>query len=455
MITALSAKNFKSWRDTGPLRLAPLTALFGTNSSGKTSLLQILLMLKQTVESPDRKLVLNLGGEYSPVDLGTFSDILHNHDLQGELELAFTWILPQALEISDPETEATTLYQIPELSFEVKIEGRPDRPVVDRFGYKFDKHEFGMRRTEARRAEKDEFELIPGDYHARRVQGRPWPLPAPVKCYGFPDEATTYYQNVGFLPDFERSFVELFARVAYLGPLRRYPSRRYAPAEGRPTDVGWEGDDAIAALLAAGSERLRSGRGKGKGRRYKLVGERVSEWLRRMRLAEGYRLQPIAEGRKDHEFRIRTTKAAAEVLITDVGFGVSQVLPVLVLCYYVPERSTLILEQPEIHLHPSVQADLADVFVDVVNERKVQIIVESHSEHLLRRLQRRIAEGDLAHGDTALYFCQLENGASQMRELKVDSEGNIRNWPANFFGDELGDLVAMAEAAITRQGSHR
>jgi hypothetical protein len=455
MITVLRARNFKSWRDTGQLRLAPLTGLFGTNSSGKTSLLQILLMLKETVSSPDRKLVLNLGGEYSPLDLGTFSDIVHNHDLRQELELEFAWTLPEALEISDPERQDEALYQISDLSFDVVIAEQAERPVVRHFGYKFGGNEYGMRWTSAKPDGKHEYELIHGAYPARRTQGRAWPLPAPVKCYGFPDEATTYYQNVGFLPDFELSFVRLFSELAYLGPLRSSPQRRYIWGGERPPDVGWDGSEAVAALLAARSEGLESGRGQGKGRRYKSVEGRVNEWLHKMGLAERCRLEPIAEGRTDQEFRVKTNKAAPEVLITDVGFGVSQVLPVLVLCYYVPEGSTVILEQPEIHLHPSVQAALADVFVDVVKERRVQIIVESHSEHLLRRLQRRIAEGRLAQPDTALYFCQLENGGSHITELEVDPEGNIRNWPEDFFGDTLGDLVAMTDAAMSRAGGTR
>ena len=90
-------------------------------------------------------------------------------------------------------------------------------------------------------------------------------------------------------------------------------------------------------------------------------------------------LEPIAENRKDYEFRVKKSLNSSEVLITDVGFGVSQLLPVLVLCYYVPENSTIILEQPEIHLHPKVQSDLADVLIDVVKNRNVQIILESHS----------------------------------------------------------------------------
>jgi predicted ATPase len=141
------------------------------------------------------------------------------------------------------------------------------------------------------------------------------------------------------------------------------------------------------------------------------------------------------------------------VLIPDVGFGVSQVLPVLVQCYYAPEGSIIVFEQPEIHLHPRVQASLADVFIDAAKERSVQIIVESHSEHLVRRLQRRVAEAkDVSNADIALYFAStpLDASSSSLEKLDVDLFGNIVNWPADFFGDELGELAAMATAAATR-----
>ena len=134
-----------------------------------------------------------------------------------------------------------------------------------------------------------------------------------------------------------------------------------------------------------------------------------------------------------------------------MGIGVSQVLPVLTLCYYVPEGSTIILEQPELHLHPSVQAGLADVFVDVIKHRNVQILLESHSEHLLRRLQRRIAEEALSPDDTALYFCELRNGESMLRPLQIDMFGDIHNWPDDFFGDLLGEVVAAFDAGLERK----
>lgn len=151
---------------------------------------------------------------------------------------------------------------------------------------------------------------------------------------------------------------------------------------------------------------------------------------------------------------MRKTEASSPVLITDVGFGISQILPVITLCYYVPEGSTILLEQPEIHLHPSVQAGLADVLIDAIKVRKVQIIVESHSEHLLRRIQRRIAESEgLSDEDVALYFCRFDRDHSVLDPLDLDPYGNIRNWPKDFFGNEFEEMAEATMAAMRRKMS--
>ena len=154
---------------------------------------------------------------------------------------------------------------------------------------------------------------------------------------------------------------------------------------------------------------------------------------------------------KNYECLVKQYKDGPEVPLTDVGFGVSQVLPLLTQCYHVPENSILIFEQPEAHLHPKVQSDLADVLIDVVKNRNVQIILESHSEHLLNRLQRRIAEEQITAEDTAFYFCQINNGTSEIERLKIDEYGNISNWPQDFFGDDVGDLVEKTKAEMRRR----
>jgi hypothetical protein len=111
----------------------------------------------------------------------------------------------------------------------------------------------------------------------------------------------------------------------------------------------------------------------------------------------------------------------------------------------VEEGSTVILEQPEIHLHPLAQASLADVFVYVAEHRGIQVIVESHSEHLLMRLQRRIADETISNNAMRLMFADVEDGRSKLVNLELHMYGVIRNWPNHFMGDAVGELEAAAK----------
>ena len=124
MLTRLTLKKFKSWKNTGRMRIAPITALFGPNSSGKTSLLQMLLLLKQTADSSDRKQVLNLGDERSLVELGTFQDILFGHEPGSMLEWDLEWTLPERLEIKDPTKKKDFLFEGKSLGYSSSILGR-------------------------------------------------------------------------------------------------------------------------------------------------------------------------------------------------------------------------------------------------------------------------------------------------------------------------------------------
>jgi len=174
----------------------------------------------------------------------------------------------------------------------------------------------------------------------KRSRGKPWPFPLPVKCYGFPDRVNAAYQNAGFLNDLVLSFEQMFQGIYYLGPLREYPHRTYQWGGEQPQDVGQRGELAVSALLAARAQ----GQQVKKGTRKKIsVDERVAQWLRELGLIHSFSLRPIAENRKEYEVRVRRSASAAEVAITDVGFGVSQILPVLVLCYYAPEGATILL----------------------------------------------------------------------------------------------------------------
>ena len=452
MLTNLQFKNFKAWKDSGPIRLAPLTVLFGANSAGKTSIPQLLLLLKQTAASPDRKRALQLGDERTPVDLGTYSDMVHRHAMDQAVELEFEWTLAAPLKCIDPLTKRS--FDGDSIRFQVRIEAdRRHQPRVESFQYVLLRDrasvlEVGVSPREGTR----KFDLVSKGYTLRRQTGRPWPLNEPLRFYGFPDEVIAHYQNTAFTSDLVLEMERMLQSIFYVGPLREYPKRLYLWSGEVPDHVGMRGDRAIEAILAAGPRRF-NWRPK---QHTKTLPELVAGRLKDMGLINSFRIEPLGEHRKEYEVLVKTHARAPEVKLTDVGFGVSPVLPVIVECLYVPRRSIVIFEQPEIHLHPRVQADLADLFVDAVRARQdgeardCQFIVESHSEHFLRRLQRRIAEGELSAHDAALYFVDGTREAARIEELDVDRFGSIRNWPRDFFGDEMGDLVARREAQALR-----
>ena len=237
--------------------------------------------------------------------------------------------------------------------------------------------------------------------------------------------------------------------------MREYPKRIYSWSGETPEGVGQKGELTIASILSAVSQDRKINRGP-KKRTFRFD-EFIAHWLKDLGIIESFSVEPVAAGRKEYEVLVKTHKSASEVKLTDVGFGVSQVLPALVQAFYCQPYSTVWMEQPEIHLHPQVQAELADVFISATKarengkERHVQLIVESHSEHFLNRLQRRIAEGEITPDDVAIYFCRRAGSKAELEPLELNDFGEIENWPDNFFGDEMADIAARTIAAMQRK----
>lgn len=103
MLEKLRIRGFKGWQDTRSIELAPITVLFGGNSSGKSSIGQFLVMLKQTIQQPDRKTVLYLDGEKSSVNLGTPMDIFYDHDLESNIRFSYVWDLPERYALDEAQ----------------------------------------------------------------------------------------------------------------------------------------------------------------------------------------------------------------------------------------------------------------------------------------------------------------------------------------------------------------
>lgn len=458
MLRQLRIQNFKIWQDTGNIRMAPITLFFGANSSGKSSIGQFLMMLKQTVESPDRKAVFYPGGKNSAVQLGSYQDMVFHRNPDNEIAFEYQWDFQDALQIRDPITSQTYFGDL--LSFEavVGLRNKQNYPlIVSRLKYQMiAKGEQTLAVSlERKTGAKPEYRADAEHYTLVRKQMRAWSLKDTVRFYGFPDEVVAYYQNADFVQELNLRHEKLFQSLFYLGPLRTKAERLYSWGGINPESVGFSGENTVPAILAARNRTV----SLGYRRPYKPFEEIIALKLKEMGLIEEFKVNAISEQRQEYEVKVRAKGSQDWVDLPDVGFGVSQVLPVLVQCFYAPPGSIILMEQPEIHLHPSAQSALADVMIDVINskengvDRNIQLIIETHSEHFLRRLQRRIAEDIVSKDRISAYFANITKTPATLDPLQIDLFGSIQNWPENFFGDEMGDILEQAKSAMKKRVS--
>lgn len=451
MLSRIYVENFKAWKKLD-ITLGGVTGIFGTNSSGKSSIIQFLLLLKQTKNATDRSLVLDFGAPDQLVNLGSFQDIIHGHNKDSVLSWKLMWSLPKKLTINDPSGKRTEILASGSNLILNSLVRWQDKSIIsDRLEYRFNGHRFFIAPKKTGSKDYQLYSEAPESSKFRfvRNQARAWALPGPVKTHLFPDQAKTYFKNSDFLGFFEAEYESMMDSIYYLGPLREYPRREYPWSGASPSDVGRRGERTVEAILAATLRGER--RNLGGKTHYKSFQEIIAYWLKKLGLIHEFKIEEIGSGANLYRAVVKRDASSPTALLTDVGFGVSQVLPALVLLYYVPEGSTVIMEQPEIHLHPSVQSGLADVILTVAHTRRIQVIVESHSEHLLRRFQRRVADQTCSADLVKLYFCDCIKGESNLLDLALDTYGEIQNWPPGFFGDEMAEIAETRKAVLRRK----
>jgi len=507
---SIRVKNFKSLCDTGELEFRPITLLVGPNSSGKTAVLQTLLMLKQTLESRNLETPLVLRGKY--VNLGSFRDVIFRHELDKVLEISLGIGIKPAkkslihlrtntfqsvnkyAKISfrigyDPETDrlvhqglelssdGSKLLCLPdvikfehdgltgvyELEGKIRLQKRnflffiplTMHVVFDEVQHLMDrkKHlEDTLARFERKKLELEKlFERTQSknvEKELRNLAGRVESLKAELYYYEkrlrrLPKHLSLYQLRIlgdlltllrsasSYLQDF------IIERLYYIGPLREYPHRYYVASGEYPRDVGLRGEHTADVIYSDFKKRHDQ---------Y----NNLRKWIKRMELAEDLKMKRVAEGL--YALVIGDPKLGIDVNLADIGFGASQLLPILVQGIYAKDNSVLLIEQPEIHLHPRVQAMLADFFIDIAKQGK-QLIVETHSEHLLLRLQRRIAEGKFSSNDLAIYFFETTEKGTHISKVNVTEEGIIEKWPKGFFEEDIEESYRLLKALRERRKS--
>ncbi|MGB2712118.1 MAG: AAA family ATPase [Conexibacter sp.] len=485
MIQRLEIENLKSLGGRHSVEMAPITLIYGPNSSGKSSLLQALAVLKQTLEPRAARLdierqPLNLRGEL--VDLGSFGAAVHRHELKRPLRLGVQFAAGPARPNVRPRMHADSSgyvklgFRLDGKSHTVKqadvtlgidthrvryVPSKAPAPAHELFStaegfFRVASEANGRALLELVR---HDFPGVPGgaDEHVKSVQSflsfdpRPtflgrgcFPVAPWLRTWGLDARAPqtargadgavlgTRISDVVYGP--AAALTDLLSQLAYLGPLRAAPTRFQARSGAQYSSVGARGEHTPLFLLQLPD----------------LIGP-VNAWLERLEIRYRLEVSPVEADTIGAEIgdlvvtRLVDTHTGIAVTPQDVGFGISQLLPVVV--QVLAERGrTICIEQPEIHIHPRLQAMLADLFIEAAEHHANQLVIETHSEHLMLRFLRRMSE---ARGSgwlspdklCVLYVDQDAEGVSTPQRLRLDAHGEfLDEWPNGFFTERLEEL---------------
>lgn len=441
-------KNFRGFQGTGTVVFRPLTILIGANNVGKTSLTAPLLLLSQTMSSRDTVTPLVTRG--SLIDSGIFRHNVHRQEVERNIELTLRYHVhhhhkksiskvgsypPGALRIvlgRGSEHEDVLLK-------EFHINDIFNRPYISRILQEDGSYTLTgiplKTLTEQEKAAVEQsrptnFMFSPNNllYCYQSAADSEDDEPSTATRRSMTKDFSHYLQVTAYSYEQVRSFL---LGTTYIGPLRERPRRHYQLDSEVPRAVGPRGE-RTANLL----------RRKIQDKDFK---SKLDGWIRRFEFGDSLFID--RETPDIFSISFKRSNPDRKINIADSGFGASQVLPLIVQALAAREGTLTIAEQPEIHLNPRLQTVLADLFAEMANTSH-RIVVETHSEHLLLRLRRLIAEGKIESKKVAVYFVENDKDGSSVRSIALEDNGNIpsESWPRGFFAETLQESLALATA---------
>lgn len=484
LLKELRLENFKSFGRSQAIPLAPITLLYGPNAAGKSSIIQALVLLRESLSAG--KLV-----PQGHANLGSFEGLIHRHDRALPLGIGVSFRSP--LRDADPRGMASPgALRSADFRFAADAGGRARQTQVQ---LGFDDVHLAFPRQAESSTEGDCFLAATGDVNkllaalhdgllfgarsgspttpeederergraaqriseAQRAMGRAFAGGVRFTHNGLlPGRISTDQQMSGevqhdrdptaaalysHLTDVERvigsvatELGAILGDMAWLGPVRSPPERFYARSEReRSIGLGARGENVAIYLFDNQTDVVL-----------------LNEWFRKLEIPYELRVVPVFAGDRTPTVGelvalvLRDRRLDVDTSPADVGFGISQILPIVVQLLASQEQ-VIAMEQPEIHLHPRLQAEMADLLIASTDagERANQVIVETHSEHLVLRLQRRIREGVLSPEDLSVVYVDLRQGDQQARALRLRLDGHgyfLDEWPQGFFDERLAEL---------------
>lgn len=209
----------------------------------------------------------------------------------------------------------------------------------------------------------------------------------------------------------QRDIESELRQTRYLGPFRQSPLRRYPFRGATATEVGAQGEATITLLA---SEYIQS--------QDRTHAKRINRWLSALGLAKAVELSRV--GTSDLFDVSMRLSDGNKLPIADLGYGLSQVLPVLTQCSFAPKGSTLLFEQPELHLHENAASKLAGVFQETALSKDVNVVLETHSKELVYQFLSLIREGQLPPDQLAIYMVERVKGASSYKRVGIEWDGH-------------------------------
>jgi hypothetical protein len=495
VLRSLRLQNFRSLRDTGDVLLRPIVLLVGANSSGKSSFLRFFPLLKQTAQANSRSPLLWFREERGFVDFRDFDNTLLRGATEPEIVVSGVFDAPKIntadesadcrftsrIRVADgrsyvhefqldcmeenfsasfdPEHRLSALAHHGDLPAAFSENGSPD-VLFENLVPDFHETDLGDLAHDLLR--KKIWEQVHGRTGDGRLHDIAWNIDYGTSEYVYrtmlrvEDGARRWRDNVtaltasseyveqikqlaflravggrhGWSPlqQLTDTLAELALNVRYIGPFRRAPARFYRQQEVSVDEIDSTGSN-LAMFLYSLDAHARVG---------------FSSWVH-----EHFGFHVKAERREAQVVLRVHTGAQSQYDLTDMGFGISQLLPVAAQCWLSSQKGTtdrrlapmvLAIEQPELHLHPHHQFQLADMFVSLTSAARstgqpLSLCIETHSEAMIHRFGELVEATTLNRDDiTILFFEKLpDRDESTVRQIEFDVDGVLQDWPIGFF----------------------
>ncbi|BDM65447.1 hypothetical protein NFHSH190041_28990 [Shewanella sp. NFH-SH190041] len=449
MITNFELENFKSFSGKQSLRFAPITLIFGPNSSGKSSVIQSLMMLKQTILSNTKNAELVTSGD--SIDLGTFDSLVHAQDIKRNIKFSIQYNTNHDAQEFIQKNSFPMLFgnkflrkidfcyrKSNDISFldsysfscndgnSEKISFELNNPVKSSVGITYRLQNPDSLRSVISKKQKLKPDDLNGWSNLDNSLSNSFKLSSNINL------PTSFSEDTSDLSQYiDKTLIDVkhvFDSMKYLGPLRSSPKKYYSSDIGNYQKGQGKNNLGLAIYNADNETRLKL--------ETFMLNFNIPYKIDAVNLGDINTGQLIS-------IQLKDLRNNAVVTPKDVGFGIGQVLPII-LESVVSKNNLICVEQPEIHLHPKLQAHLADLFIDSVTSGHNQWIVETHSEAIMLRIQRRIRERKISHDLISVLYIDVGESGAQVTSIGLDDEGDFTaHWPNGFFEERLNEMCGI------------